>query len=456
MAQLKPLDIVIRGIDRVTGPINKINRKLEAMNAPVRRLNRSFSALNRESGLARIGGAAANVGREIGALARRAALVGSAFGAAAAAGMKAFIDTADGVAKTADKLGIGVEAWQELLYVADRAGVQQAEMTTAMRTFTKGIGDAARGTGEAKRAFDALGVSIRDQATGQIRSADSLLAELADKLGGVENETLRAALAMQLFGTRGVGMVNVLKDGSAAMSDLRRRARDLGLVMSEETARRAEIVADQLTDLRAVVTGVGYQIAGELLPSVRRLVQRVLDWTEKNRELIRVAVPQFLEKVVEGFEWALAAAKRWIPRILSLVSNLGGLNTVLGLVAGTMATKLVVSIGALSTALMTTPAGWVIASVAAITFALSQLIWHFDAVKAAASSAWDWLTTPIGPRRNFFKDRAERLAAKRSEVGGEITVRFEGAPPGSRVTKLEGHGGIDLAAEVGGYSLAPW
>jgi hypothetical protein len=63
------------------------------------------------------------------------------------------ISAADAIGKTADKIGVGVEALQELRFAAKASGVEQQTLDMALQRFTRRAAEAAQGTGEAKDAL---------------------------------------------------------------------------------------------------------------------------------------------------------------------------------------------------------------------------------------------------------------------------------------------------------------
>ena len=104
---------------------------------------------------------ASDIGRNARRLAVGATIAGGAiFGVASSTAQ-----LGDEVAKTADKLGIGIGELQELRYAAERSGVSTSAFDTALEKMTKNIGLAMEGTGAQKDALDALGLSASDLAT---------------------------------------------------------------------------------------------------------------------------------------------------------------------------------------------------------------------------------------------------------------------------------------------------
>jgi hypothetical protein len=90
-------------------------------------------------------------------------LGGALAGVATVRGLAALVDrsisAADAIGKTADKIGVGVEALQELRFAAKASGVEQQTFDMALQRFTRRAAEAAQGTGEAKDALAQLGIA---------------------------------------------------------------------------------------------------------------------------------------------------------------------------------------------------------------------------------------------------------------------------------------------------------
>jgi hypothetical protein len=140
-----------------------------------------------------------------------------------------------------------------LRYAASLAGVEQNTLDMALQRFTRRVGEAARGTGEAKEALASMGVALRDQ-NGHIRRSEDLLDDVAEALRAVEDPAERLRLAFKLFDSEGVAMVNMLNRGADGLADMRQRARDLGIVLEEDLIRNAEQAKDELDTLGTVIS----------------------------------------------------------------------------------------------------------------------------------------------------------------------------------------------------------
>jgi hypothetical protein len=207
-------------------------------------------------------------------------LGGALIGAATVSGLGALIDrsisAADAVGKTADKIGVGVEALQELRFAAKASGVEQQTLDMALQRFTRRAAEAAQGTGEAKDALAQMGIALRDQ-SGNLRSSEDLLGDVADAFVRIEDPAERVRLAFKLFDSEGVALVNLLRGGSGALEEMRERARDLGIVLDEHLVRDAERARTELDTLSQVISANLTRAALEAAPVIADLSSWLAD-----------------------------------------------------------------------------------------------------------------------------------------------------------------------------------
>jgi hypothetical protein len=259
-----------------------LDREYEALERTLEdlvRKQRRWERAMRDS--ARVGDTFSTMTHRIGRLGRQVGVGLAVAGAGVFALTSSTAAYGDQVAKTAGKLGIGIEALQEFRYAAERSGISTATFDSSLTAMQKRLGEAAQGTGAAKKALDQIGLSASDLiAMGPERA----MGAIADKLQGIEAPAERAAIAAALFSRSGIGMVNMLGNGSDALTQLREDARRTGYVLSEEAARDAEKFADAQLDAQLTVKGLKNTIGAELMPVVTRSMQRFSDWAVANRE----------------------------------------------------------------------------------------------------------------------------------------------------------------------------
>jgi hypothetical protein len=294
-----------------------LERTLEALVRKQRRWERAM----RDS--KRVGDTFGKMVGNIGRLGRQVGLGLTAAGAGIFALTSSTAAYGDKVAKTAGKLGIGIEALQEFRYAAERSGVSTESFDSSLTAMQKRLGEAAKGTGAAKKVLDQLGLSAKELVK---IGPENAMAAIADKLRDIESPAERAAIAAALFSRSGIGMVNMLGDGSEALQKLRADARKTGYVLSKEAARDAEAFADAQLDAQLVVKGLKNTIGAEFMPVVTRSMKQFSAWAVENRE----DVAAFANTAVTRLEAAL-------PVIGQVVEGMGRVSSTIGSVIAKVA-----------------------------------------------------------------------------------------------------------------------
>tara|TARA_R100001015_G_C4635330_1_gene204699 strand:- start:7219 stop:11709 length:4491 start_codon:yes stop_codon:yes gene_type:complete len=229
-----------------------------------------------ERSLANVERRAGTVGRELQVLTRLAAPLGAAFaGMFAGRAIQSQIDYADRLQKTNLRIGASVEALSQYNHVAGLSGVAFEQLTTGWQRQTRRISEAAQGYGTATDALDTLGLSA--EALNQL-APEEQFERIAEALQGVESQADRTALAMKLWDTEGVGLLQIVNQGTDAMRAMRDEADRLGLTISQETADAMATYNDEMARFQAVATGVTRQVAAELVPAMTTGLQTASEW----------------------------------------------------------------------------------------------------------------------------------------------------------------------------------
>lgn len=334
--------------------IDPLRRRYAQLSDEIDRLRRRQQALNRLAS-ADVGGKFRTMTTEVGRLARRTAMLGTAAAGGIFAVANSTANLGDGVAKTADKIGVGVRELQELRYAGERGGMAVGQLDSAVNRFTRRLGRAAQGTGAAKRAYDELGLSAAQLAS---MSPDEALALVADRLEDVENHTDKLAYASALFGNEGEGMLNVLRGGSVALRDLADEAGRTGYILSEKAVRDSEKFKDSLLDSQLSLAGLKNIIGAELMPVVSDMMgqftgwmadnrHQVAEWSELFASKLRAAVP-IIGDLASGIGTVVTVVGNAVNRTAQLV---GGFDNLAMIVGGLFASKAVVAVGAFVVAL---------------------------------------------------------------------------------------------------------
>lgn len=237
-----------------------------------------------EQGMARASRSVKAFGKQARSAANAAAKMGAAAVAAGAAMTAAIYakqsKTIDQLAKTADALNLTTESLQALNHMAELNGVSSESMAKGLRRMEVNLGMAARQGGASAKALEDVGVSIEDIIK---LSPDKQIQALSDAIAGVENQSIKASIATDLFGRDGVAMLKVLnqieKDG---LDPTVQKLKDYGIAISRVDAAQVEAANDAFLEAQKVVEGLGNTLTVELAPFVKELADRFVNLAEES------------------------------------------------------------------------------------------------------------------------------------------------------------------------------
>jgi hypothetical protein len=176
----------------------------------------------------------------------------------------------DKVGKEAQKAGVGVEAFSGLQLSAELADVSMQTLTTSLGKLSKNMVDTASGTGEAKKTFDALGISVTNT-DGTMKSADQVLIEIAGSFGGAADGASKTAAAIALLGRGGKELIPLLNEGAAGLEQMRATAESMGLIIDQNTSNAVQKFNDNLKILGKSGEGIANLVIAEIIPALLRL-----------------------------------------------------------------------------------------------------------------------------------------------------------------------------------------
>jgi hypothetical protein len=262
--------------------------------------------------------------------------VGGAATGALLTASKVFADVGSAVYDMSKRTGLSAEAVSELGYVAEQAGVEMSALEGGVRRMQKTISEAAGGSQAATEAIEGLGLSL-SQLEG--KSPEEQFTLIADQLSRIGDPTLRAAMAMEVFGKSGAGLIPMIEGGAKAMEKGRKEARDFGLTISGEAAESADALGDAFGLMGKVARDVLFEIGAALAPvltdlvgGVTLVVRGVASWVSENQPLIVSALK--VSAAVAGIGAGLVAVGAGIVAFGAVLGALGTIFTAVMSVAG--------------------------------------------------------------------------------------------------------------------------
>lgn len=207
-------------------------------------------------------------------------------GAAGAMAFQSLATGSDNLLKFSQRVGVSVEALSQLKYVAEIGGLSIETFTMAMQRSTRRIAEAAQGTGEAKNALRELGLDASKLVK---LSPDRQLEAIADAMLGVENQADKVRLAMKLFDSEGVAMIQTMQGGSKEILALRKEAEALGGTLTTSQAKDFAAYNDSLVRLKTAFGDLGKALATVLLKPINFVIDAFASFFSMLARVIRKA-----------------------------------------------------------------------------------------------------------------------------------------------------------------------
>jgi hypothetical protein len=281
------ISVILKAVDKMT----KISTRMKTMSAGINRFtNRAFL------------------------------MTGLATGALTAFVMKT-ASAGDTLAKTASILDMSSAQLYRYQFAARRSGLSTEELNKSLMFFTSNIGEAVQGTGEAQRAFDLLGIRLRDN-EGSVRKNSDLFKEVADRIAAMGDQNLRLSALQLLFGRSGRRMFNVLKDGSKGLVEYEKRLKAIGGDLEGVEMKRFEDFKDMVEDIETSISSVSFTLVSELAPSITRFMDKLALKIGSNRDVIIKTIGGIIDKfkafisgVWEGLEGIIKFADGFLSAI---------------------------------------------------------------------------------------------------------------------------------------------
>ncbi len=193
-----------------------------------------------------------------------------AMGAAVGGAIIQFGRLGDEVQKMSLRTGFSTESLSELRFALEQAGSSIQGFESGIKRQARFLRDAGKGLSTAKDAMRDLGLETKDLVG---LSPEKLFETLSRAIADLEDPTQKAALAQEVFGRSGVQLLPLLAEGAEGIERLRQEARDLGIVMSAETAQKAAEMNDAINAGKQVMNAMAIEIGSALAPAITFLAR---------------------------------------------------------------------------------------------------------------------------------------------------------------------------------------
>ena len=184
----------------------------------------------------------------------------------------------DRIDKQSQILGMSRKAYQEWDYILSQNGVSIDNMSVAMKTLNNLVLSGIDDNKEAKEAFAELGISIHQL---ENMTPEEQFEFLVRKFQEMPAGAKKTALAMKVFGKQGQQMMPLLNNTTDSIDEMRERAQELGLIMSDEAVDSAVAYGDSLDDLKRTFGALKMAIGAKLLPIFTTAMEKITKYAGK-------------------------------------------------------------------------------------------------------------------------------------------------------------------------------
>ncbi len=211
------------------------------------------------------------------------------------------INAGDRLRELGMSAGIAVEPLQQIAYAAELSGVGIEELSGSITKLNKTAYQARKGGSEQAKTFRKLKVSLKDS-SGEFKSADALLGDLADRFSKMPDGPAKAALAQEVFGRSGAKMIPLLNEGRDGLAKLREEFVATGAQLTKGNTEDFDKFNDGVLKLKTQLLGLRNQAVITLLPKLQEMSDKVSKWIANNRQLIAQRLEQFVNLLIKGIE----------------------------------------------------------------------------------------------------------------------------------------------------------
>lgn len=242
---------------------------------------------------------------------------------------------ADNLLTLSAQTGLSTDTLEKYNAVAELADVSMETFTGSLAKTTKAMGEAQKGSTKYVEAYKQLGVSVTD-ANGNLRDSEDVYWETVDALKGIENETERDALAMELFGKSAQDLNTIIDMGSEGFKDLEQTAVDMGAVLGGEGLQALGALDDQMQIFSSTTGATKNILASAFAPAMSGALEGVNALGGAFNGLIAAVisgegVDDAFYMVSEGLTDLIVGIEEALPQIMTVVSDL--FNMLLDLIA---------------------------------------------------------------------------------------------------------------------------
>lgn len=193
----------------------------------------------------------------------------------------------DSIDKGSQKMNMSAKQYQKWAYAMKLSGSSIEELREGYNQMSGQISQAVNGTKESQKAFQRLGVNLKDT-KGNLRSTGDIFEDVVVSLQNMDNATERTALAYKLFGESVSKLNPLLNNNANFLREVVRTQNALGSQMSDNLVAESAKFQDAIATLGQAWQGFKNVIGETFIPIIQKVVVWITVAIAKITTLLRV------------------------------------------------------------------------------------------------------------------------------------------------------------------------
>jgi len=233
---------------------------------------------------------------------------------------RVFADAAkelDNLAKTSAKLGVAVQELQQLQVAAQITGIETRTLNMAMQRLVRRVSEAAIGTGEAVKALKELNLDAKE--LNKMPLAEKM-AVISDAFKNLGSDADRVRIAMRLFDSEGVALVNTLALSKEEMDSINSTLVRFNYYLTQTQVEKVEKMNDSWLGMKILLAGIRNQFVSAIAPAMTFIINATIELFMHIKQVTQVyfhftkqvtssAIPAMLEIITKNFARLVGAVK---------------------------------------------------------------------------------------------------------------------------------------------------
>jgi lambda family phage tail tape measure protein len=194
--------------------------------------------------------------------------------------VKSYSDAGSVIHDLGEKSGLAAEDVSALKLAAEQGGADLESAASSFQKYLRTVNEAAGGNKEAAATMKQLGIDTKTASDNSTNALEQLFKALHNIPPGAQ----QVDAAMKAAGKSGASLIPIVNQVNGDFAAFKKRAEELGVVLSQDDVNAADNFGDSMTELGAVVGSIRNTVGKELLPTILDLAKSLEQFIIDNKQ----------------------------------------------------------------------------------------------------------------------------------------------------------------------------